>query len=448
MKKVISLALSLILVLSLLAGCGGGNNDANKTDGNPTPAPSSNTPGGSAELTIAIWGDEARAAAYQETLKPFCEANNCTVKIELVPIGDFFDKLASQLGAGTAPDVFWLADAKEATFITGGWCADLKPTLTGDPDYDFDDFYPDAIGSTDYGDGGVYGVPFSFGTRAIFYNKTLFEANGVKTPAECVADGTWTYETMMDLASQISKADSSKIGLKLWCVGQEVNGVQNFADMLLAYGANLVNDATTEFTLDSANGLKVTQMVYDSMYTNGGHAKPGDTTAFVSGNIAMARETYSYMTTMVNGGVDFEWDVVPQPYGSEGSNGKAYTGYAYWCANETSANRDLAVQLVKFITSSDNLLAWSKTFMSPRTSVMSSDKIINLGDGFPAAEHVKAAFVDPIAERGLFAYRGTSEWTLLQNAVEQSYEMIWAGAYSVEDGVAAMKDAVEPYLNK
>lgn len=451
MKKVISLALALTLILALLAGCGGGNSDSGNAGGGSPSTSGGDTAGGSSgktELTIAIWGDEARAAAYQETLAPFCEANNCTVKIELVPIGDFFDKLASQLGAGTAPDVFWLADAKEATFITGGWCADLKPALTGDADYNFDDFYPDAINSTDYGDGGIYGVPFSFGTRAIFYNRTIFENCGVKTPAECVADGTWTYETMLDLASQITKADASKIGLKLWCVGQETNGVQNFADMLLAYGANLVNDATTAFTLDSENGLKVTQMVYDAMYTNGGHAKPGDTTAFVSGNIAMARETYSYMTTMVNGGVDFQWDVVPQPYGSEGSNGKAYTGYAYWCANDTSPNRDLAVELVKFITSSENLLEWSSTFMSPRTSVMDSDKIINLGEGFPSPENIKAAFVDPISERGLFAYRGTSDWTLLQNAVEQSYEMIWAGAYSVEDGVAAMKDAVEPYLNK
>ena len=450
MKKVISLLLALTLILALFAGCGGGDGGSGNAGGSGggSDSGSGGGSGGKTELTIAIWGDEARAAAYQETLAPFCEANNCTVKIELVPIGDFFDKLASQLGAGTAPDVFWLADAKEATFITGGWCADLKPALTGDPDYKFDDFYPDAINSTDYGDGGIYGVPFSFGARAIFYNKTLFETAGVKTPAECVADGTWTYETMFDLASQISKADSTKIGLKLWCVGQETNGVQNFADILPAYGANLVDEGTTAFTLDSEAGLKVTQMVYDAMYTNGGHAKPGDTTAFVSGNVAMARECYSYMKTMVEGGVDFEWDIVPQPYGSEGPDGSLYTGYAYWCANDTSSNRDLAIELVKFITSSDNYLEWCGTFMSPRTTVMESDKIMNPGEGYPSAENIKAAFVDCVAERGLFAYRGTPDWTLLQNAVEQNYEMIWAGAYSVEDGVAAMKAAVEPYLNK
>ena len=452
-KKMMTLFLVFAMLLTMLAGCGGKTEESSNA-GSAAPAESeagetaqADASGDKVQLTIAMWGDEARAEAYQKTLAPFCEANNCTVKIELVPIGDFFDKLASQLGAGTAPDVFWLADAKEATFIQGGWCANLKDTLTADASYNFDDFYTDAITSTDYGDGGVYGVPFSFGARAIFYNKTMFENAGLKTPDEYVAEGNWTYETMFDLASKISAADSTKVGLKLWCVGQATNGVQNFADILPAYGANLLNEDSTEFILDSPEGIKVTQMVYDSMYTNGGHAKPGDDVAFVSGNVGMARECYSYMKSMVEGNVDFEWGIVPQPYGSKGAEGKQYTGYAYWCANETSANKDLAVELVKFVTNPENQLAWCSTFMCPRTSVMESAEILNPGEGYPAAEDIKASFVDCVAERGLFSYRGTSDWNLLSNAVEQTYEMIWAGAYSVEEGVAEMKTAVEPYLN-
>lgn len=448
MKKLVSILMAAAMTTTILAGCSGGTDStapASTTGGGETTAAASS--GGSTELKIAMWGDEARANAYKETLAPFCEANNCTVTIDLIPISDYFDKLASQLSAGTAPDVFWLADAKEATFIQGGWCVNLRDKLESDPEYDLADFYTDAINSTDYGDGGIYGVPFSFGARAIFYNKTLFEEAGVKTPQECVDDGTWTYETMFDLAAKIKEYDATKTGVKLWCVGQATNGIQNFADILLAYGANLVNSDSTEFTLDSPEGIAVTKMVYDAMYETGAHAKPGDDTAFLSGNIAMARETYSYMTSMANGNVEFEWDVVPQPYGSLGKDGKLYTGYAYWCANASSKNSELAAELVKFISSKDNYLQWCSTFMSPRTSVMESEKIINLGEGYPSPEHVKASFVDCVGERGLFAYRGTSQWTLLTTTVQQNYEMIWAGAASVEDGIAQMKTAVEEYLN-
>lgn len=449
MKKLVSILMAAAMTTALLSGCSG-NRDAGSGDngaqaeGTETSAESS---GGTTELKLAIWGDEARANAYKETLKPFCEANNCTVSIDLIPITDYFDKLASQLSAGTAPDVFWLADAKEATFIQGGWCVNLRDKLESDPEYDLADFYQDAINSTDYGDGGIYGVPFSFGARGIFYNKTLFEEAGVKTPQECVDDGTWTYETMFDLAAQIKQYDSSKTGVKLWCVGQATNGIQNFADILLAYGGNLVNADSTEFTLDSEEGIAVTQMIYDAMYVTGAHAKPGDDTAFISGNIAMARETYSYMKSMANGNVEFEWDVVPQPYGSLGKEANLYTGYAYWCANASGKHSDLAAELVKFISSKENYLEWCSTFMSPRTTIMESEEIINLGEGYPSPEHVKATFVDSVAERGLFNYRGTSQWTLMETSVQQNYEMIWAGAVSVEDGIKQMKTAVESLLN-
>lgn len=447
MKKLLSILLVAAMLMTMLVGCG--SNAPAATEGAGTPSAEKNTASSEkVELTIAIWGDEARKAAYEETLAPFCEANNCTVNIELVPIGDFWDKLASQLGAGTAPDVFWLADAKEATYITGDWCANLKDTLASDPDYKLEDFYESAIYSTDYdGDGDIYGVPFSFGARVIFYNKTMFEEAGLETPAECVANGTWTYEKMFELAEAITKNDPTKIGAKLWCVGQENNASQAYADMLPAYGAYLLNEDSTEFTLDTEAGIAATQMVYDAMYTNGGHAKPGDMTAFVSGNIAMARECYSYMKTMVNGEVDFEWDVVPQPYGSEGKNAPLYTGYAYWCANATGKNVDLSKELIKFVTNPENQLAWCSTFMCPRDSVMTSDAILNLGDGYPSAESVKAAFVDPVNEQGLYTFRGTSEFTLLVNTVQQGYELICAGEYNVADGVAAMKETVEPYLN-
>ena len=140
MKKLVSILMAAAMTTTMLAGCSGGVDKTASTSaagGESTTAASS---GASTELKIAMWGDEARANAYKETLAPFCEANNCTVTIDLIPISDYFDKLASQLSAGTAPDVFWLADAKEATFIQGGWCVNLRDKLEADPEYDLADF--------------------------------------------------------------------------------------------------------------------------------------------------------------------------------------------------------------------------------------------------------------------------------------------------------------------
>ena len=109
---------------------------------------------------------------------------------------------------------------------------------------------------------------------------------------------------------------------------------------------------------------------------------------------------------------------------------------------------ELAKQLIKFVTNPENQMAWCSTFMCPRDSVMTSDKILNLGEGYPTAEKIKAAFVDHVNEQGFYTYRGTPDFTLLHNTVQQGYEMIWAGQYSIENGITEMKQAVAPYLNE
>lgn len=455
MKKTISLFLVLAMLLATLSACGdGGSATSNPPAGGNTDTPASSAPtdppsGDPVELTISIWGDEARAAAFTESLADFCAANNCTVNINTCAVADYYDKLSTQLGAGTASDVFWVADSKEGTYISGGWCANLRDILEEDAAWDIGDFYENVLERTDYiGDGGIYGVPFSFGVRAIFWNKTLFEAAGVKTPAECVADGTWTYETMFDLGSQINAYDSTKIGVRLWPVGNIGNAINDFADIWRAYGTDIVNSNSTEFTLDSEGGIKSTQLVYDAMFKQNAHAKPGDDTAFLSGNVAMARDVFSYMRNIAEGSVDFEWDIVPQPYGDAGKDGPLYTGYAYWCANANGDHVELASKLIRYITSSEKQLEWCGTFLTPRASVMTSDTLLNRGEGYPSPESIKAAFVDSVDERGLTGYTASADWTLFQTTAEQYHELIWAGSYSVEDGIAALKEASQQYLNR
>lgn len=428
MKRALCILLSLAMMLGMFAGIAMA--DEEKTT-----------------LRIAMWGDEARKERYLEMSKPFCEANNCELDIELVALSEFYTKLASEFGAGTAPDILWVADGNDATFIQAGVVADLYDTLTSDPDYHFEDFYPSAIFTTDYKkEGKVYGVPLSFGPRPVFYNKTMFEKAGIKTPREYFEEGTWTYDVMFDLAEQIHAYDDAKIGLKLWCVGQTENILQMFADMLPAYNASILSADSTEFTWDSEGGIKVFNMVFDAMQS-GAHAQPGDDTAFVSGNIAMARECFSYMSMLATNELDFEWDIVPQPVGPMGNDAPIYTGYAFWTVNNDSKHLDLSKQFVKFISNPENQLAFCKTFLVPRTSVMTSKEVTELGEKYPSRETIIECFATPIEIHGLWTDTGTAGMAQLKQVLLEDTQLIWAGAVSVEDGMAMMRDGVAPFLN-
>lgn len=441
MKKFLTLLLGILMVFSL-AACSKEANDPPK-DENPVSDTKEEV-----TLKISMWGDESRKERYLTMLEPFCAENNCKVEIELIALSEYYTKLAAQFGAGTAPDVIWVADGNDATFIQAGRVADLYDTLSSDPGYDLGDFYESAIYQTDYKDEGkIYGVPFSFGARPIYYNKTLFENAGLKTPREYFEEGAWTYDVMFDLAREIYKYDSTKIGLKLWCVGQTENILQMFADMLPAYGASILSADSTEFTWNSEGGIEVFNKVFNAM-KDGSHAQPGDDIAFVSGNVAMARETYSYMSMLANETLDFEWDIVPQPVGPLGDAAPLYTGYAFWTVNDDSANKQLAMDLVKFVSNPENQLAFCKTFLVPRSSVMNSKEVTDLGNGYPSPETIKECFVTPVEIHGLWTDTGTAGMAQLMQALLENTQLIWADAVSVEDGMAMMKEAVAPYLNE
>jgi len=431
-----------------LAGCGAASSGTAASSAAASGAASSTAAaaGEKVQLTAAIWGDEKRQQRFLDLMKPFCDENNCEVTINLVNYADYAAKLATDLASGNAPDVVWLSDGMEAQFIAGDWLYDIGKTLQSDADYGFDDFYTDATSSITYGD-ALYGIPFSFGPRILLYNKTLMEKAGVKTPLDYYNEGNWTYDTMFKMAADISKSGSGLYGLKLSPNGSEKNYIISAYDLILAYGADFFNSDTSKFTLNDANGIAAVQAWYDSIYKDGGSIKPGDDTAFTSGTIGLARENISTMKTVVNGSVDFEWDIIGEPTGPADKS-KLITGYAYWAVTDTSKNVDLAANLVKYMSSKDVQLNLADTFVSPRASVVNSDTVLQRGDGYPDAESIKRAFVQPIEERGLRPYPAHVNFAQIQDKILQDFELIWAGNDTVADGIAQMETDVTPLLTK
>ena len=84
MKKILSAILCLTIVLGLAL---------------PVALADSET----VNLKMSIWGNDARKTTFEELVKPFCEENNCTVEIVLVPFAEYMQKISIQLASKTAP---------------------------------------------------------------------------------------------------------------------------------------------------------------------------------------------------------------------------------------------------------------------------------------------------------------------------------------------------------
>ena len=322
MKRILSVLLIIVMAASLLSACGGTQAPTQPEGPGASVAPQTGS-SGKPTISIAIWGDENRKKTFEELFVAFEEANNCDVVVNLVAYQDYATKLATQLAAGNAPDVVCLADGMEAQFCRAAtwWTYPLMSrvmlttiirTYTSQP-------------WQHYRRRCRLRYSILLGPRVIYVNKTLFDKAGVKSPSEYVAEGNWTYETMYDLARQMTDISKGQYGLKLWDTSSATNYVYAFYDLVLAYGADYFNQDTTDFTLNTPEGIAAVQAVYDAIYKDQSHLKPGDATEFTAGTIAMARSTFSYAKTIKGSNVDFEWEVVPVPKGPA-ANAPVVTG--------------------------------------------------------------------------------------------------------------------------
>ena len=255
MKKLISKALPILLVLCLLAGC------KNIADGplgllvglgNSTDGPSGT---GSDSVISSLEGDAAKMAElfgedyvverleWEEKNNPYeipADLKGTTVefatwldpRIDIckyavaifeettgmklqwveIPQTGYTEKLASLVASGSAPDVYFDNGNQFTTVLKLAKPLDeVKSINLEDPIWD-----KDVLKYTTFN-----GHPYEINTRnslnaagdyIVFYNKRILEENGVKTPAEYIEEGAWTIDAMINVMREYSALGDNYYG--------------------------------------------------------------------------------------------------------------------------------------------------------------------------------------------------------------------------------------------
>ncbi len=214
MTRAIGRAGALLAVLVLAAGCAG--------QGEPTPAPATPAPATAAPATAEPatsapaafdWkqfsGQEITFLANQHPwtdgmtplLDQFTAETGIKVNVEAFSEDLYFDKMEQTI-RGTGADVYFLPmDSTAFTQYSADLIEPLTPYLSDpkktSPDYAFEDFPAGFLAGAQFPPGDsaaqVYGIPISFETYILFYNKDLVSA----PPA--------TFADLIAQAQQISK---------------------------------------------------------------------------------------------------------------------------------------------------------------------------------------------------------------------------------------------------
>lgn len=191
-KKLVSLLLVAAMGVSMLVGCGGG--DANKNTQGGSSNPSQNE--GVTDVKLTVWGPENQQDLFQTQSKAFAEANkdkwNITWEFGVVGEDTARDQVLND--ADAAADVFMYASDNTPTLVD----AQVIAKLGGETKTMIEDTMDKNVIDTVTIDGDIYAVPFTHNTYFMYYDKTIFTEEDVKTMEGIVnkatPDGVYNFK--------------------------------------------------------------------------------------------------------------------------------------------------------------------------------------------------------------------------------------------------------------
>jgi multiple sugar transport system substrate-binding protein len=271
------------------------------------------------------------------------------VIIEVVPFERYNDVLTVKMAGNNPPDIAWIDLSVGRAFVDSGRLYDLKPTLESIEGWDLADFVPASLTAWSDGD-GLYALPFTNATNSVFYNAEAFREAGLPTPDEMVADGTWTWENVRQVAKQLVDSGAVRYGFTL-ANDIYINGWNQLIEVWEPYGGGPWSEDGKTCTFDAPETVEATQLIHDMIYEDKSYPEPGADVDFLTGDIGMALTRPDQYPTPP----EFEWGVVSQPDGPLGYHPSvAQNGLAVF----DGPNADIAAQLVAAMLSKENMLEY------------------------------------------------------------------------------------------
>ena len=306
---------------------------------------------------------QARAGDAEEVLyaRRLIEFNrdqaNIKAVLEQFPGGniEYDGKIMAMVAAGTLGDAIWTAVGlvNHYFFANKGLLADHGPLIEADG-FDLGQFYASSVESCKLR-GTMYGLPIKAhpGGGFIYYNKTLFEEDGLPQPSE-----DWTFDDMLEAAQALSKdldgdGQNDQWGLKMY-----TGRLQNAT--LRAFGGEFINAEGTKAILTKPESTEALRWQYDLYHKHNVCPTP-QVMAFnefqltASGKMAMFQAgpwAGPSLRELIQQGEEpgrFEWWVIPLPWGPAKVRG-SQAEVDCCCVTQISKHKQEAFELAKYFT--------------------------------------------------------------------------------------------------
>ncbi|WP_238358145.1 extracellular solute-binding protein [Cohnella zeiphila] len=176
--------IALPVLAAVLAGCGDSGSTSNSSQG---AASGSASQGNGEKIKLSVWhnysGDDLRAKTVRGLIEQFRKEHpEVELDSQPIPTDAYRQRIQTVAAARELPDVFMsYSGSFTDEFQKAGLIQPISELLEGNKEW-ADGFLPGAMDIFTY-DGEVYSVPVAMSaTSFLFYNKELFEKNGLSVP--------------------------------------------------------------------------------------------------------------------------------------------------------------------------------------------------------------------------------------------------------------------------
>ena len=231
-------------------------------------------------------------------------------------------KFTLDISSGSAVEVVYMNDQKFPTYPIKGIVQSIDELLPGNDPL----WKSNAISIFAFG-GKHYGIATGITPLLLWYNKTMFEENDVKTPTEYYNEGNWNWNTFAEVAKKLTVRGSDgtvqKWGYSSW----------RFDSLMLSNAGRFVNfkpDGSIALALNESNSVKALQFMQDAAFTDKWMDPTGNFTwfqDFTNGNVAMTSEAAFLAWNGQFDNLKFKVDFAPLPLGPDNKE-KVYPGRA------------------------------------------------------------------------------------------------------------------------
>lgn len=373
---------------------------------------------------IQCGDDQGDGFPIQERLISEWEAENpgFNIDLELVPWGQCQEKATTLASAGSPAAIAYMGSRTLKQLAANDLIVPVDMT-----DAEKATYAAPVLGTVT-ADGQVWGTPRAFSTKALFWNKDLFEAAGFDPE---VPPKTW--DEMLEIATAVKeKTDAAGVGL---AAASFDNTMHQFMNYVYTNGGEVIN-SDGEIVFNSPNNVQALEFYGKLAEVSQSGPVAYDRAKlrplFVESQIAMM-VSGPWERSRIN---DVNWGVAPLPVGPMGGPGTLLITDSLAVFKGTGVEEQ-AVSLAKWLTNPDNQFEFEAAQgLTPLRDVAGVQAIVD-------ADPTWAAFLDAIPTGGPEPF--VTDYVGLQDVINEAIQGVVLGEIGAAEAVEFAAEELEDY---